>query len=159
MHHWLQTPESPSVITFPQQFMERYVVSLWASYEPVLKIGIPKGLFSLQFWNPYGSKFLAWSTHPYPLPNIQCDPMISASSCTLAFISAVDKPEFMGRPPDHPWWKTGSPESLLGCPNYFDLSFKDIFLVINTKFACFLFHQVPTYRELGFFWNLNALKD
>ena len=55
----------------------------------------------------------------------------------------------MGRPPDHPWWKTGSPESLLGCPNYFDLSFKDIFLVINTKFACFLFNQVPTYRELG----------
>ena len=56
-------------------------------------------------------------------------------------VSAVDKPEFMGRPPDHPWWKTGSPESLLGCPNYFDLSFKDIFLVINTKFACFLFNQ------------------
>ena len=63
--------------------------------------------------------------------------------------SAVDKPEFMGRPPDHPWWKIGSPESLLGCPNYFDLSFKDIFLIINTKFACFLFNQVPTYRELG----------
>ena len=55
----------------------------------------------------------------------------------------------MARPPEHPWWKTGSPESLLGCPNYFDFSFKDIFLVINTKFACFLFDQVPTYRELG----------
>ena len=39
--------------------------------------------------------------------------------------SAVDKPKFMGRPPDHPWWKSGLPESFLGCPNYFDLSLKE----------------------------------
>ena len=63
--------------------------------------------------------------------------------------SAVDKLKFMGRPPDHPWWKTGSPESFLGCPKYFDLSLKHIFLVINTNFACFQFNNVPTYRELG----------
>ena len=25
-------------------------------------------------------------------------------------IIAVDKPKFMGCPPDHPWWKTGSPK-------------------------------------------------
>ena len=64
--------------------------------------------------------------------------------------SAVDKPKFMGRPPDHPWWKTWLPESFLGCPNYFDLALKEIcFLVINAQFACFLFHYVPIYRELG----------
>ena len=62
--------------------------------------------------------------------------------------SAVDKPKFMGRPPDHPWWKTGSPKSFRGCPNYFDLSLKifGFFLVINTFFFQF---NVPTYRELG----------
>ena len=67
--------------------------------------------------------------------------------------NAVDKPKFMGRPPlapHNPWWKAGWPESFLGCPNYFDLSLKEIcFLVINTKFACFLFNHVPTYWELG----------
>ena len=64
--------------------------------------------------------------------------------------SAEDKPKFMGRPPYHPWWKTGSPKSFLGRPNCFDLSLKDIcFLVINTKLACFPFNHVPTYRELG----------
>ena len=64
--------------------------------------------------------------------------------------SAVDKPKFMGRASDHPWWKTGSPESFLGCPNYFELFLKDIcFLIINTKFACFLLNHVPTYREVG----------
>ena len=42
----------------------------------------------------------------------------------------------MGPPPHHPWWKTGSPESFLGCQNYFDLSLKEIcFLVIITKCA------------------------
>ena len=65
-------------------------------------------------------------------------------------VSAVDKLKFMGRPPDHPWWKTGSPESFLCYPNYFDSSLKGIcFSVINTKFACFMFNHVPTYRELG----------
>ena len=64
--------------------------------------------------------------------------------------SAVNKLKFMSRPPDHPWWKTGWPESFLGYPNYFDSSLKGIcFSVINTKFACFLFNDVPTYRELG----------
>ena len=64
--------------------------------------------------------------------------------------STVDKPKFMGCLPDQPWWKTGSPESFLSCPNYFGLSLKDIcFSVINTKFACFLFNHVPTYQELG----------
>ena len=64
--------------------------------------------------------------------------------------SAVDKPKFMGRPPDQPWWKSGLPESFLGCPNYFDLSSKEfVFLVINTKFRYFLFNHVPTYQELG----------
>ena len=28
----------------------------------------------------------------------------------------------------HPWWRTESPESFLGCPNYFDLSLKEFFL-------------------------------
>ena len=38
----------------------------------------------------------------------------------------------------------------IDCPNYFELSFKrNLFLVINTKFACFIFNHVPTYRELG----------
>ena len=32
--------------------------------------------------------------------------------------SAVDKPKFMRRLPDHPWWKTGLPESFLDCPNW-----------------------------------------
>ena len=36
-------------------------------------------------------------------------------------LSAVDKPKFMGRPPDHLRWKTGSPKSFLGCPTYFDI--------------------------------------
>ena len=43
---------------------------------------------------------------------------------TLWSLSAVDKPKSMGRPPDHPCWKTGLPESFLGCPNYFDLSLR-----------------------------------
>ena len=53
--------------------------------------------------------------------------------------SAVDKTKFMGRPSYHPWWKTGLPEKLFGCPNYFDLFLKilELFLVINTTFACF----------------------
>ena len=41
--------------------------------------------------------------------------------------------EFHGSPT---WWKTGSPESFLGCPNYFGLSKKkknSCFLVMNTK--------------------------
>ena len=40
--------------------------------------------------------------------------------------------EFHGSPT---WWKTGSPESFLGCPNYFGLSKKKtiVFLVMNTK--------------------------
>ena len=40
--------------------------------------------------------------------------------------------EFHGSPT---WWKTGSPESFLGCPNYFGLSKKNpiVFLVMNTK--------------------------
>ena len=42
----------------------------------------------------------------------------------IIIISAVDKPKLMGRPPDHPWWKTGSPKSFFGCPNYFDWSLK-----------------------------------
>ena len=64
--------------------------------------------------------------------------------------SAVDKLKFMDRPPDHPWWKTGSSKSFLECPNHFDLSLKEIcFLVINTKFACFPLNHVPTYWELG----------
>ena len=59
----------------------------------------------------------------------------------------------MGRPRDHPWWKTGSPKSFLGCLNYFDLSLKDICFpvinMINTKLACFPFNHVATYRDLG----------
>ena len=38
--------------------------------------------------------------------------------------------EFHGSPT---WWKTGSPESFLGCPNYFGLSKKVVFLFMNTK--------------------------
>ena len=34
-------------------------------------------------------------------------------------------------------------------PKLFWLIFKDIFLVINTKLACFPFNYNPTYRELG----------
>ena len=46
----------------------------------------------------------------------------------------------MGHPPDHPCWKTGSPKSFLGCPNYFDFSLKVIyFLVINTATLILLF--------------------
>ena len=66
--------------------------------------------------------------------------------------SAVDQRKLMGRLPDHPWWKTGSPKSFLGCPNYFDLSLKGIwffFLVINTKLTCFPFNHAHTYRDLG----------
>ena len=44
-----------------------------------------------------------------------------------------------GRPPNHPWLKTGSPESFLACRNYFYVSLKDIFfLVFNTKCACLI---------------------
>ena len=70
----------------------------------------------------------------------------------IYILSAVDKPKFMGRPPDHPWWKTGSPKSFLGCLDYFDISLRDVwvfFWVINTKFACFPFNHVPTFWELG----------
>ena len=49
----------------------------------------------------------------------------------------------------HLWWKTGLPDSFLGCPNDFDLSLTYFFLVINTTFACLLFNHVLTYRELG----------
>ena len=90
---------------------------------------------------------------------LQCQPFcftehLSRQTCLrcwkCGYISAVDKPKFMGHPLDHPWWKTGSPKSFLGCPNYFYLSLKDIyFLVINTNFACFLFNHVRTHRELG----------
>ena len=55
------------------QFTERYLASLWVSCEHVLEFGIPMGPFSSKFWYPYGSKFLAWSAHPYleqpPTPN------------------------------------------------------------------------------------------
>ena len=69
---------------------------------------------------------------------------------SLMIHSAADKPEFMGRPPDHPWWKTGLLKSFLGCLNYFGLSSKEIFFsVINTKFACFPFNHVPIYRDLS----------
>ena len=58
-------------------------------------------------------------------------------------IGAVDKPKFMGRPPDRTLWKAGSPESFLGCQNYFDLSLKEIcFLAINTKCVCFRLNHV-----------------
>ena len=33
-----------------------------------LEFGSPVGSFSSQFWYPYGSKFFAWSAHPYPPP-------------------------------------------------------------------------------------------
>ena len=72
---------------------------------------------------------------------------MNRSKVTKHKSSAVDKPKFMGRPPDHPWWKTGLPKSFLGCPNYFYLPLKETwFLVFNTKFACFLFNHVPPYR-------------
>ena len=45
-----------------------YLVSLWVSCEHLLEFGIPIGSFSSKFWYPYGSKFLAWSAHSYPLP-------------------------------------------------------------------------------------------
>ena len=48
--------------------MERYLVSLWVSCELILDFGIRMGSFSSKFWYPYGSKFLAWSAHSYPLP-------------------------------------------------------------------------------------------
>ena len=85
----------------------------------------------------------------FALPLSYSIDIVSTLSCYVIY-SAVDKPKFMGRPPDHPWWKTGSPKSFLGCPNYFDLSWKDIcFLVVNTKLTCFPFNHVPTYRRLG----------
>ena len=69
---------------------------------------------------------------------------------SLWLSNAVDKPKCMGRPSDHSCWKTRSSESFFGCPNYFDIFLKDIcFLIINTKFACFLLNHVPTYREVS----------
>ena len=65
-------------------------------------------------------------------------------------VSAVDKPKFMGRLQDHPCWETGLSKSFLGCQiilTYFKINVF-VFLVINTKFACFLFNHVPTYRGL-----------
>ena len=62
----------------------------------------------------------------------------------------MDKPKIMGRPPDHPWRKTGSPQSFLGCPNYFDLLSKDVcFSVVRTQLARFLSNHVHTQRKLG----------
>ena len=50
----------------------------------------------------------------------------------------------------HPWWITGSLKSFLGCQNYFDLSLKDIcVLVTSRKFPCFPFNLFPTYGQLG----------
>ena len=98
-------------------------------------------MFKLKINN---SKPKDWSRIPLIIHNQMC--------YYEYMISAVDKLKFMGNPLDHPWWKTGSPESFLGYPinNYFDSSLKGIcFSVINTKFACFLFNHVPTYRELG----------
>ena len=68
--------------------------------------------------------------------------------------NAVEKPKFMGRSPSRPPMVPGGglPKSILGCPNYFDLSLKEIyfyFLVITTKFWCFLFKHGPTYPELS----------
>ena len=48
-------------------------------------------------------------------------------------ISAVDKPKFMYRPLDHPWLKTGSAKSFLGCSDYFDLSLKKFFFQLLTQ--------------------------
>ena len=53
------------------------------------------------------------------------------------YISAVDNPKFMGRPPDHPWRKTGLPKSFLGCPNYFIISLKYIFLILTQNLHVF----------------------
>ena len=52
--------------------------------------------------------------------SVECHGSPMAISQQWFGISAVDKPKFMGRPPDHLWWKTGLPESFLGCPNYFE---------------------------------------
>ena len=45
--------------------------------------------------------------------------------------------------------KLGRPNHCLVARIILTYLLKTIFLVINTKFACFLFDQVPTYRELG----------
>ena len=65
--------------------------------------------------------------------------------------SAVDNPKFMGRPPDHPWWKTGSPNHFLVAQIILTYLWNICihFLIINTKFACFPFNHLPTYWELG----------
>ena len=87
----------------------------------------------------------ALSTFSFGHYAIKCDIDILQIYCI-----ALDNPKFMGHPPDHSWWKTGLSESFLGCPNYFDSSLKDIrFIIINKKFASFLFNHVLTYREVG----------
>ena len=89
----------------------------------------------------FGCGYFGWGSFCFEL---------TFGSVSIDNHSAVDKPKLMGRPPDHPWWKTGSPKSFFGCLNYFDWSLKDIcFLVINTKLARFPFNHAPTYRELG----------
>ena len=45
--------------------------------------------------------------------------------------------------------KLGRPNHCLVARIILTSLLKTFFLVINTKFACFLFDQVPTYRELG----------
>ena len=51
--------------------------------------------------------------------------------------SVVDKTKFIGRPPDQPWWKTGSPESFLGCSNHFDLFLKKLVFSYQHKIYMF----------------------
>ena len=69
----------------------------------------------------------------------------------IGWSSTVYKPKFMGRPPDHPWWLENWVAKIISwLPKLFWLIFwRNLFLFINTKFACFLFNHVPTYRELG----------
>ena len=82
----------------------------------------------------------------------------SRSHLCIYIYSAEDKPKFMGHSPDHPckWWKTVLPKSFLGCPNYFDLSLKEIvFLIINTKRACFrwiMFPLIESWAIWGTCW-------
>ena len=78
------------------------------------------------------------------------DVLLPDGTKPLPQYSAVVKPKFMGRPPDHPWWINGSPKSFLGCWNYFDFSLKDIcfFQLLKQSWHVFCFNHVPTYREL-----------
>ena len=57
----------------------------------------------------------------------QMDTICKSVSINVPLCTAVDKPKFMASPPDHPWWKNGLAESAFGCPNYFDLSLKEIY--------------------------------